>query len=78
MDQITLAKKKEYISNVSNNKDFVDLLEKKDLVEIGNMVKRAGLSDMLKFQQDGCRINLDLIQNECLINQIYTYLKYKV
>lgn len=72
-----IIKKKEYISRITNDKDISEQLTKENFVEIGNMVKRVGLGDMIKYQQDGCRVNLDLIHNDGLINQIYNYIKYK-
>lgn len=47
-------------------------------VAVGVLCVRNGLKNMFKYNSDGARINLDDIQDEKIILQIYSQVRHKV
>lgn len=76
---IDIEQKKQYISKMTNDKSIIDILSKEDFIEIGNKIIRANKGSMIKYSKAGAKINIDLIKdNDNLINEIYTFINYKI
>jgi hypothetical protein len=76
MADLSIIQKKKYICLHS-----VDL-QKNDLIDVGNLLKRNGKKDNIKETGEGLAINLDKLakeeNGENIITQIYNQIKYKL
>jgi hypothetical protein len=74
----TIEERREYIATITSSKNVSDYLTKEDYIEIGNKFMRAGYDSMMKYPKSSACINLDLIDNESLITEVYNFILYKV
>lgn len=52
-------------------------LSTQDMIDVGQILVHAGYKDLIKEGPDGCRINLDKIDNVATIEQVLKTIKYK-
>lgn len=69
------------LKTIEEQKKYICAQTKKfnhaDAVAVGVLCVRSDLKDMFKYNSDGARINLDDIQDEKTILQIYSQVKHK-
>lgn len=72
--QPSMFEKKRYICEYSQK------LNKEDAVDVGMILVRNGLTESIKYNMDGARIDLDNIKEnqESIINQLYHIIYHKL
>ncbi len=64
--------KRKYIAN------YAKFLNYEDHLEIGNIFSEEKKKDLLKENNDGCRVDLDNIKDEKIINRIFACVRHKI
>lgn len=56
---------------------LVKKLSTQDMIDVGQLLMQAGYKDQIKENPDGCRINLDKIDN-ATVELLLKTIKYKI
>lgn len=67
-----LVEKRKYISS------YAKFLNYDDHLEIGNIFSEEKRKELLKENNDGCRVDLDNIKDEKLLNRLFACIRYKI